>query len=146
MRASLRKALLWQGIGLLFTMAGMLVFLVVGVNVYLSPPANSFENVATGDMALLVVSVALLLTGRVVAWKFGGEDGPLATIDRVRNPQPEQSRLEELGYRIPPEESADTETEHRVDHDGAVVQCPECDATNEIGFDYCGECSARLPD
>lgn len=146
MRQSLRTALLWQAVGLLFTTTGMLVFLFVAVNVYLAPPANSLENMAAGDIAAIVLSVALLVTGRAVAWKFGGDDGPLGTIDRIRNPQPEQSRLEELGYRMPPEESTDSDSDHVYEDGELVVRCPECGAKNESGFDYCGECSARLPD
>mgnify|MGYP000141508312 CR=1 FL=1 len=146
MRKSLRKALLWQGVGLLFTTAGMLIFLVVAVNVYLAPPANSLENMAAGDITVIVLSVALLVIGRVVAWKFGDDSGPLGTIDRIRNPQPEQSRLEELGYRMPPEESPDSDPDTVYEDGELVVRCPECGAKNETGFDYCGDCSARLPD
>jgi hypothetical protein len=149
MRQSLRKTLLWQGVGLLFYLAGMVLFLAVAVNAFLAPPANSFGAVTTGDIAVLLVSVALLLFGRAISWKLGGDvggAGAMGTLGRVRDRRPNQSKLEELGYRMPPDESDDRGSD-TVYEDGEVyVQCPECGEQNERGFDYCGNCSSELPD
>jgi hypothetical protein len=150
MRQSLRKTLLWQGVGLLFYLAGMVLFLAVAVNAFLAPPANSFGTVTTGDIAVLLVSVGLLVLGRAISWKLGGdvggEAGAAGALGRIRGRNPNQSRLEELGYRMPPEESDDSSSD-TVYEDGEVyVRCPECGEPNERGFDYCGTCSGELPD
>mgnify|MGYP000586771331 CR=1 FL=1 len=150
MRQSLRKALLWQGVGLLFYLAGMVLFLVVAVNAFLAPPSNSFGSVTSGDIAVLLVSVALLLVGRAISWKLGGDvggdAGAMGTLGRLRDRNPNQSKLEELGYRMPPED-ADGRNSDTVSEDGEVyVRCPECGGKNERGFDYCGNCSSKLPE
>jgi len=150
MRQSLRKTLLWQGAGLLFYLAGMVLFLLVAVNTFLGPSGVSFGGVTTVDIVLLLVSTGLIVIGRVIGWKLGGDvggqTGAAGTLGRIRGQGPKQSKLEELGYQIPPEESDHTESNFVYEDGEMSVRCPECGATNEQGFDYCGNCSSRLPE
>jgi len=150
MRQSFRKTLLWQGVGLLFYLAGMVLFLLVAVNAFLGPSGISFGAVTTTDIVLLLVSAGLLVTGRMIGWKFGGDVGGRAgaagTISRIRGQRPKQSKLEELGYHVPPEESDDSASDFVYEDGEMSVRCPECGATNEQGFDYCGNCSSKLPE
>lgn len=145
MRQSLRKTLLWQGIGLLFYLGGLLLFLLVAVSAFLAPPENSLANVTTGDMAMILMSVVLLATGRVISWKGGGETGAMmGSASTIRGQGPDQSKLEELGYQIPPDASGDADVTYE---DGEVyAKCNECGAKNEQTFDYCNNCSSRLPE
>lgn len=147
MRRSLRKTLLWQGVGLLFYLAGMVLFLVVAVNAFLEPPANSLANVTTGDMAALLVSVLLLVVGRVISWKLGGGTGAMiGSGGTIRSQAPKQSKLEELGYQMPPEESNDAGSNFDYEDGEIYIRCPECGAKNEPEFEYCNNCSSQLPD
>jgi len=149
MRQSLRKSLLWQGVGLLFYLAGMILFLVVAVDAFFGP-GDAVGPVTTGHIVAMLVSLALLLTGRAIGWKLGGDvggdPGVGGTLGAIRNRNPNQSKLEELGYQMPPEESDDRSSD-TVYEDGEVyVRCSECGEKNERGFDYCGNCSGKLPD
>lgn len=145
MRQSLRKMLLWQGIGLLFYLGGMLLFLLVAVSAFLAPPESSFANLTTGDMAMLVMSVVLLATGRVISRKGGWEtDAVMGSVSTIRGQGPNQSKLEELGYQMPPDASNDADV---IYEDGEIsIRCTECGAKNEQTFDYCNNCSSRLPE
>lgn len=145
MQKSLWKAFLWQGVGLLFYFAGMLVFLVVAVNVFLSPPANSLENLSDGHVVSLLVSVVLIVVGRLIGWKFGG-DLSLSQMYRGAPARPgsDQSRLEQLGYQVRPE--ASEERPDPPDDGEPALVCRECGAHNEPGYRYCGNCSSELPD
>ena len=146
MRQSLRKTLLWQGIGLLFYLAGMGLFLVMAVSVFLAPPQNSLANLTTGDMLLGMVSVGLLVVGRVLSWKFGGETSPMGAVTRIRGQGADQSKLEELGYQIPPEDSGNPDSGVMYEDGTVYVQCSECGAKNEQQFEYCNNCSSQLPE
>jgi len=147
MRQSLRKTLLWQGVALLLYLAGMVLFLVVAVSVFLSPPANSVANLTTGDMVVIGVSLLLIVAGRVIGWKYGGEVNTVGTtIQGIRHQKPEQSTLEELGYQMPPEET-DTADSTTTYEDGKLyIQCPECGTQNDPQFQYCSNCSSQLPE
>jgi hypothetical protein len=150
MRQSLRKTLLWQGVGLLFYLAGMVLLFLVAVNTFLGPSGVSFGGVTTGDIVLFLVSTGLIVIGRVIGWKLGGDiggdAGAAGTLSRIRGQRPQQSKLEELGYHVPPEEAHDSESDFVYEDGEMSVRCPECGATNEQGFDYCGNCSSRLPE
>jgi len=149
MRQSLRKTMLWQGVGLLFYLAGMVLFLVVAVDAFLGP-GDAVGPVTTGHVAAMLVSVALLLTGRAISWKLGGDVGGdpagMGVLGRVGDENPNQSKLEELGYRMPPEDSDDHNSDTIYEDGEVYVRCPECGEKNERGFDYCGNCSGELPD
>jgi hypothetical protein len=149
MRQSLRKSLLWQGVGLLFYLAGMVLFLVVALDAFLGP-GDAVGPVTTGHVVAMLVGLALLLTGRTISWKLGGDvggrHGAGGTLGAIRGQNPNQSKLEELGYQMPPEET-DHNSSDTVYEDGEVyVRCPECGEPNEHGFDYCGNCSGELPE
>lgn len=38
----------------------------------------------------------------------------------------------------------DAETDG-ADHESGVVDCPDCDTANEVGYRYCRSCVAELP-
>lgn len=147
MRKSLWKAFAWQGVGLLFYLAGMLLFMVVAINVYLSPPANSLGNLSEGHVVTLLASVALIAIGRMIGWKFG-YGGSMVHLYRHGLPgqRPEQSQLQEMGYRIPPEPD-DRGPSDVVYEDGELfLVCRECGTQNESEFSYCSNCSSELPE
>lgn len=145
MRQSLRKMLVWQGVGLLCYLAGMLLFLVVAVGVFLAPPEHSLANLTTGDMAVILVSIVLIVTGRLISWMGGGESGTMMEgVRTIRRQDPDQSKLEELGYQMPSDASDGVDTDGMGEE--SVIKCSECGATNERTFRYCSTCSSRLPE
>lgn len=146
MRPSFRKMLLWHGVGLLCYLAGMLLFLVVAVSVFLAPPENSLANLTTGHMAILLGSIVLLVVGRVMSWKGGGGAGMMGGIQTIREQRPDQSKLEELGYQMPASTSDTPDADGAGEDDAGTITCSECGATNEPTFRYCSNCSARLPE
>lgn len=146
MRPSRRRALLWQGAGLLLTLVGMVLFLVVTAGAFFAPPAYSLANLTTGDLALILGSTALLAVGRALVWKGGGEGGAVLGAPVIPRREPDRSTLEELGYRLPPEDADEGRDGGRPEGGEARVTCPECGAANDPGFRYCNRCSGRLPE
>lgn len=155
MRSSIRKGLGWQLLGLLFYLTGMVVFLVIAVDVFLSPPEGSIENIAAGHLTGIVLALVLLVVGRVISWKYGGGIGGLATGGYGFDGQPgaedhpDQTVLEEHGYyQSPPdpEERPDEGDPERsfesVAAEGTV--CNSCGTENAEEFDYCRNCAAEL--
>jgi hypothetical protein len=138
---------------MLFYLFGMVLFLAVAVGAFLAPPENSLANMTTGDIAVIFLSVAMLVTGRLINWKYGGETSMLAgaTVGRGHAPgnqDPNQTRLEQLGYHVPPESAAagdDGEDGDEDDIEGPVVVCTECGTRNGTDFRFCRECSSELP-
>lgn len=146
MRRSRWKTLLWQGVGLLFYLAGMLLFLFVAVNTFFGPPGGMVTDLTFDDLVMLLLSVALIVTGRGISWKAGSEGAMTGMVGTIRDRGPEQSKLEELGYQIPPEVS-DERDRAVVYEDGEVYhRCPECGTKNEQTYQYCSNCSSRLPE
>jgi len=141
MRPSMRNALLWQALSLILTLAGLLISALVIVGVFLAPPENSLSNISDGDVVLVLVGVIMLSGGRLIGWKFGLGIG---AVSGFRDQAPEQSKLEQLGYRIPPEDDETGDSEFTYDDGSLQVVCQECGATNESGFSYCRDCSAEL--
>ncbi|WP_436933982.1 DUF7577 domain-containing protein [Halovenus marina] len=141
----LRNTLLWQVVGTLCYLAGMLLFLFVATSVFLAAPENSIENLTGGDVTLMLVGLFLVVLGSVINRRYGDETG-LGTwaTGTVRDQRSDQSTLEELGYTIPAEPS-NAETARSAELDENTVRCPECGATNEQEFSYCKNCTARLP-
>ncbi|WP_181685049.1 DUF7577 domain-containing protein [Halorhabdus salina] len=145
MRESLRKQLIWQGAALLSYFAGMLLFLVVVLRVVGSPDL-SLAALTTGDMVALVVSVILFGLGGLLSRKSGGSVGSgMGPIQMAQNQGPEQSKLEELGYQIPPEQPDESESTGDGPSGHDEVRCPVCGARNDRSFTYCKQCSSDLP-
>lgn len=143
MRPSMRNALLWQALSLLLTFAGLLISALVIVGAFLGPPENSLSTMSGGDLVLVLVGVLMVSTGRLIGWKFGLGTG---VVSSIRDQTPEQSRLEQLGYRIPPEDDETGDPGFAYEDGDVQVICQECGATNESGFRYCRDCSAELPE
>lgn len=98
---------------------------------------------STVDVVIVVVSLGLLGAAYYVA-PDRSDWWPLRTSGRVEYGEPEPSRLEELGYRVPPESEA-TPAPTTTYEDGTVYHlCEECGAKNEFDYNYCRECSAEL--
>jgi hypothetical protein len=147
MRSSTRKALLWQGLSLLLTFAGLILSTLVIIGVFLGPPENSFSNLSDGDLLLVLVGTLLMVVGRLIGWKFGIGVGSMTdSVSDLRDQQPEPSTLQELGYRIPPDSSETGDSKFTYEDGTVYVVCEACGARNESGFSYCRNCSAELPE
>lgn len=145
MRRPMLKSLLWQVLGVLFYLGGMLLFLFVAVNVFLSPPENSLENLSSGHVAWILVSLVLLVTGRLISWRFGAERSLSRGIQgSIMGNDRDASRLRNLGYNVPAETS--DEQEFTYDDGDVYVVCSRCGTKNEQGYSYCSDCSAELPE
>jgi hypothetical protein len=141
----LRNTLLWQVVGTLCYLAGMLLFLFVATSVFLAAPENSIENLTGGDVTLMLVGLFLVILGSVINRRYGDEHGIGGwATGTVQDQGSDQSTLEELGYTIPAEPS-NAETARSAELDENTVRCPKCGATNEQEFSYCKNCTARLP-
>jgi hypothetical protein len=148
MRSWSRKALLWQGVGILCYLAGLLVFVSVVIGVFLAPPQNSLANLSSGHVPILIASVALIVAGRLISYKYGVQNG-LSGAVREYHGRPEKSKLEELGYVIPPENEGSEgglERKLSLEEGELTVACNECGAENDPDYRFCGNCSAELPD
>jgi hypothetical protein len=145
MHPARKRELLWQGVGWCCYLLGLAVFLGVAVTVYLAVPTNSFAGMDTVDLAGLLVGLALIVLGRYVTFTYGGTDGLLAgQIEGARGGHPDQTRLEELGYHIPPEAKDDGPTGYTYENGEVRLVCAECGEPNDSDFDFCRNCSARL--
>lgn len=158
MRSSIWKRFGWQLVGFGFYLVGMVVFLVIAVDVFVSPPEGSIENVTSGHLAGIVVSVVLLVVGRAISWKYGGGIGGLTTGGYGFGGQPgrpgdrdhpDQTVLEQHGYyQSPPdpedrpEEDGSERSFESVAAEGTV--CGACGTENAEGFDYCRNCAEEL--
>lgn len=144
MRESLRRTLLWQGIGFVLYLGGLILFVIVAQGVFFGPPANAMTFTGA-DLAVLLTGLLLIVVGRIVSWK-GGEEATtlLGTVAAIREQRPEPSRLEELGYQVPPEGE---QGDDMIYEGGEIyIRCDECGAKNEREFDYCANCSSPLPE
>lgn len=148
MRPWSRKELLWQAVGTLCYLAGLLVFVAVVIGVFLSPPENSLANLSADHVPVLVVSTVFIVAGRLISYRYGVQSG-LAGAVREYHGRPEKTKLEELGYVIPPEnEGGDGGSDRKLSlEEGEIaVACDECGAKNDPDYRFCGNCSAELPD
>lgn len=155
MRSSLWKGFGWQLVGLLFYLTGMVVFLVIAVDVFLSPPEGSIENITSGHLTGIAVSVVLLVVGRTISWKYSSGIGGLAVGGYGFGGQPgvedrpDQTVLEEHGYyQSPPDADERSDNEDALERfetataEGTV--CEACGTENAEEFDYCRNCAREL--
>lgn len=155
------KPYLWQVVGLLFYLFGMLLFLVVAIDVFTSPPENSIENLSNEHLLPIGLSVLLFVIGRLISWRFGanlavgafGAGLPGQAGNQIsQNEHPDQTVLEKYGYYHRPADSdeekreLDEVAEFVRDRDANAVYCEECGTANDREFDYCGNCAAELPE
>ena len=145
MRQWTRTTLLWYGAGLLCYVLGMGVFLVVAADLFLTSE-DWTAGASTAHLALLAVSVGLLVVGRVLVWKAGGDAAGVAGVPGRSGPKRERSTLERLGYRVPSDPPEEAEEGFVYEDGTGYLVCRECGARNELGFDYCRNCSAELPE
>lgn len=133
MERSTWKALGWQVLGLGLSIVGLLVFLVVIVGVFLSPPRNSLANLSTDQLPFVLSSIVLIVAGNLISWRFGGARDAVGPHGGGRDPSSVEATLEDLGYEVP------------ADADEDAVVCVECGTVNEVGYTFCANCSAELP-
>jgi len=154
MRSTQKRALFWQGVGWLCYLLGVVLCVFTAVGVYFASPSGSLENVTSIDIGILFVGLGLIVSGRVVAVRRGGSPEPVSgpmggsvgrSVGVLRNKPPEQSKLEELGYHIPPEDD-DQERDFAYEDGELRIVCEECSERNDSDFEFCRNCSARLPE
>lgn len=146
MHRSTQKTLVWHGISLLCYLAGLVLFLVVAGSVFLAPPEYSLANLRTVHTMAMLAGVALIVVGKAIGWHYGlGAESMTNSMANLRNP-PEQSKLEELGYRVPKESPEDGGSKYTYEDGTVYTVCSECGARNENEFKFCNNCSAELPE
>lgn len=147
MRPARKRTLFWQGVGWLCYLGGLGLCLFTAVGVYLAEPSGSFQNVTTVDVVVLVWGIAMIVGGRLVTAKAGPSTEMVVTpFGGIGDRHPEQSRLEELGYHIPPEGNDEPQSGFAYEDGEVMVVCEECGEPNESDFDFCRTCSTRLPE
>jgi hypothetical protein len=142
MTPSLRRTLVWQALGMACYLLGIVLFLLVAVEVFLGGPEPSLASVSGVDTALMAIGVALIIVGQLINWKRGGaKAGSMGSPMESFGNAPKKTRLEELGYHLPPESSG-----YAYEDGDVYVVCENCGAKNDDEFRFCGGCSAELPD
>lgn len=151
MRPSLRNTIVWQVLGLLAYFLGVVLFLSAAMDLFFRAPGRSIGSMTTGHVLVFALSVVFIVGGRVVSWKLGGER-EMSPLGGQLNPfgqqAPEQTRLEELGYVMPPEATGedDAGSDYAYEDGEVYVVCSECGAKNDGDYRFCHDCSAQLPD
>jgi len=142
MRPSLRDVALETASTLLY-LAGTVLVVLVAARGFLAIETNSLAVLSALDLVFLAAGVGLFVAAR---WVSPGLRRRL-TVDphtRVGRHQPEPSKLEQLGYRVP-DESPQGGSPTTAYEDGTLYRlCPECGERNESDFDYCRNCSTKL--
>jgi hypothetical protein len=147
MRPGQKRALLWQGVGWLCYLVGLVLCLFTAVGVYLASPSGSFENATTADLGVLLAGVVLIVSGRLVAVTRGGSREMVGgSVGVLGDKAPEQSELEKLGYHIPPDDDDKPERDFTYEDGKILAVCEECGEHNDSEFEFCRNCSARLPE
>lgn len=149
MRSSLRKTIVWQVLGLLAYFLGIVLFLSAAMDLFFREPGRSLGSATSGHVFVFTLSVVFIVGGRVISWKLGGER-EMSPLSGSMNPfgqqRPKQTKLEELGYVMPPDSSEADESDFAYEDGTVYVVCPECGEKNDAGFRFCHNCSAQLPD
>jgi len=142
-----KRSLLWYVLGTCCYLAGLLLFLVAFLGVYLAAPERSFSNFTQADAVAMAASAALLVLGRTITWKFGDLDYLRSRLaGTVFDRGPDENHLQALGYNVPPEETSGDESAYGYEGGAVYLQCPECGKRNDPAYTFCGNCSAELPD
>jgi len=139
MRESLRSALAWQALALGCYMAGVTLFVLGGVGPFLAPPERSLANLTTVDIAFVAGSIVLFAAGGVASWKSGWRNTLPATSSWGTQPDQSHGGLPDRNGR-----EADREPTTAYEDGELYLRCPECGATNDTSYSYCGECSTKL--
>lgn len=156
MRESTLKQFAWQLVGLLFYLAGMVFFLIIVISVFVNEPDDPVAALAGDHLPLLLMSMVLILLGRVISWKFGtglnvGAFGSgnfqSPGVGPGTNDRPDETVLEQHGYYHSPRETDDDEDDGipPYEPEKSGIRCESCGTTNDPEYDYCGNCAAELP-
>jgi|GEM_PF-1303998 len=142
MRRSTWTALL-ETVSVLLSVAGAVLVLVVAFRGHLVIGSDSLGGPVVVELGLLAGSVVLFVLARRVSPGLV-EELTLDPHTRVGRHEPDPSKLEQLGYRVPPETAGESRRSVAYE-DGTLYRvCPACEARNETDFDYCGRCSTKL--
>lgn len=151
MRPSRRTKLLGAVASSFLYLLGIVLVLVVAVDLYYAVRVDATAEFTAADAFFLLFGAALIVAARWVGTRYGigvtaVPDSFTGSIRRARNQPPEPSKLEQLGYRVPPEPT-DASERTTAWEDGTLYRvCDECGANNETDYEYCRECSAPLPE
>jgi ribosomal protein L40E len=127
----------------LLYVAGAVLVLVVAFRGYLAIEANSLGATVVVDLVLLATSGGLFVLGLRVSPGLI-EELTLDPHTRVGRHEPDPSKLEQLGYRVPSEGAGESRPTTAYE-DGTLYRvCPACEERNETDFDYCRRCSTKL--
>jgi len=127
----------------LLYVAGAVLVLVVAFRGHLALETNSLWATVAVDLGLLAASVGLFVLGRRVSPGLV-ERLTLDPHTRVGRHEPDPSKLEQLGYRVPAERTGESRRTTAYE-DGTLYRvCPDCEERNETDFDYCRRCSTAL--
>jgi hypothetical protein len=124
---------------------GLALVFVVSVRGYFAVTGDDLALLGALDLVAALAGAGLLVAARRLApdeldWQAVEPAGP------IEYTAPDPSGLEELGYRVPPEETS-TPGPTTTYEDGTVYRlCEDCGAKNDVEFTYCRECSAKLED
>ena len=129
----------------LLLVGGFALAFVVAVRGYFAVAGDDLALLGIVDVVAVLSSAGLFVAAHRVApdtldWQDVEPSGP------IEYTAPEPSRLEELGYRVPPERGP-TPNSTTTYEDGTVYRlCDECGAKNGVDYTYCRECSSELTD
>lgn len=145
MAADLWRRLLWQVVGIICYLGGLVLFLVVAVDVYTAPPEGSFENLSLHHLALIGASVVLMVASGGILFAHRnvpiGMIGPHHGVGGTRD-SPGSRRSEDPLDQFPTDPPDDPQPSQP--DSGPGVRCPTCGVTNEEGYRFCRSCSSDL--
>ncbi len=136
----LKRQLLWGVVGLMAYIGGAL-FLLIAVMPMLSEGGFEMEGLGTAHAMLLLGSVLLFMLGGFAHRKMRGDmqpqqHSPSGLPDQYTQHLAPGDRTDE-----PPEDRPEPPKNRQ---DSGEKTCPECGASNDQFYSYCGECSAKL--
>lgn len=146
MRTTVGRGVVWSVLGLLFSIAGVVVAVVVASRAFTGSMNGTIETIASSYLPYALASLALFVLGGYCTRKSYarvGRHGPRSGAVRDRGLSEDEAVLEEYGYRVPADES-DGEPQYEYDDGVVYVRCGKCGVRNEQEFTFCSNCSSRL--
>lgn len=133
-------------------LAGLLLTVYIIIMVFIQEPSRSFENMASGDLLVIGMGIALIIVGRVIVAKlgvgmlgsFGGFGMQTQMLQQGNAPNTVERNLQHMGYSIPPEEEDGGTTSDAGSPPSTGKICSQCGEHNEELYRFCGNCSAKL--
>ncbi len=147
MRADLWRTFLWQAASAICYLVGMGLFIFVAIDVYASPPADSFENFGWIHGILILISLGMMILSGGILFRYRqiapSGMGPIGGMGPSSGETSLPSEFNRVGSRPPSNERDDTDD---LDEGGERgISCPSCNVRNEKGYRFCRSCSSELP-